>query len=71
MKYAIVKVVNGNFFVDSEGYTNTKAAKPRYFDVCKALNNAEDVETACIKIVDENMLCSDGYEEHINNQVNP
>ena len=69
MKYAIIKVVNGNFFVDSEGYTSVKNAKPQYFDVCKALNAAPDVVTASVKIIDEYQNCQEGYEEIINNEV--
>lgn len=66
MKYAIVKVVNGNYFIHAEGYTDKNAAKVVYHQVCSALWNAEDVQTACIKIVDENLDAVEGYTELIN-----
>lgn len=66
MKYAIVKVINGNYSIHAEGYTDKNAAKVVYHQVCSALWNAEDVQTACIKIVDENLDAVDNYTEFIN-----
>ena len=66
MKYAIVKVVNANYFVHAEGITDVKAAKTQYHQLCASLWNAEDVETAEVRIVDENLDTLDGYKEYIN-----
>ena len=66
MKYAIVKVINGNYSIYAEGYTDKNAAKVVYHQVCSALWNAEDVLTACVKIVDENLDAVEEYKELIN-----
>lgn len=69
MKYAVSKVVNGTFFIQAEGFNSVKEAKTSFFDTCKTLNNAPDVVTASVKIIDEEQNCCGGYEEHINNVV--
>ena len=65
MKYAIVKVINGNFSIDSEGYTSPESAKVQYHGVCRTLWNEPSVETACVMIVDENLDYIPGYKEFI------
>ena len=65
MKYAIYKTINGNFFVDSEGYTSIQSALVNYHDKAKDLWNAPDVITATIAIVDENLDVALGYKERI------
>ena len=65
MKYAIVKVVNGNYSIDAEGFTDPGAAKVSYHGTCQALWNASDVQTACVMIVDENLDVLPGYKEFI------
>ena len=69
MKYAIIKCVNGNYFVDSEGYTDLKSAKTKFHGVCQTLWNAPDVITAEVMIVDENLDCVEGYREFISHTV--
>ena len=66
MKYAVIKVVNGNYSVHAEGITSKNSAKVTYFGLCQTLWNAEDVETAEVRIVDENLDTVDGYKEYIN-----
>lgn len=66
MKYAIVKVINGNYFIHSEGITDVKAAKTQFHQLSASLWNADDVLTAEVKIMDENLDCVDGYKEYIN-----
>lgn len=66
MKYAVIKVVNGNFTVDSEGYTDMNAAKVSYHGLCQALWNASDVQTASVVIVNEKLSILPGYLESIN-----
>jgi len=65
MKMAIIKVINGNFFIDSEGYTDIAAVKTNAHALCSTLWNAPDVITACVRIVDENLGTVDGFNEVI------
>ena len=71
MKYAIVKVVNGNFAVASEHGENKDAAIIAFHQLCASLHNASDVVTSCVKIVDEQLDCVDGYVEVIDRRVMP
>lgn len=66
MKYAIVKVINGNYFIHSEGITEVKAAKTQFHQLCASLWSASDVLTACAFIADENLDVVEGYKENIN-----
>ena len=65
MKMAITKVINGNFSIDSEGYTDIAAVKTNAHALCSALWNAPDVITGCVRIVDENLGTVDGFNEVI------
>ena len=65
MKYAIIKVVNGNYFVHAEGITNLDSAKTQFHGLCQSLWNASDVITAAVKIVDEQLDTVEDYKEII------
>lgn len=65
MKYAIVKVINGYYFIHAEGFTTVEAAKTNYHALCQTLWNAEDVTTAYVMIVDEQLDCVERYKEYI------
>ena len=65
MKYAIIKVVNGNYEVVSEGITSTSAAKTQFHGLCQSLWNAPDVITGAAMIADENLDAVEGYKEFI------
>lgn len=65
MKYAIIKVVNGNYAIHAEGITDLAAAKVSFHGLCQNLWNAPDVVTAKVKIVDENLDTVEGYQEFI------
>jgi len=69
MKYAIIKVSNGNYFIDSEGITDLDKAKVKFHGVCQTLWNAPDVITACVMIADENLDAVKGYKEVISHEV--
>lgn len=71
MKYAIIKVVNGNYSIHAEGITDINSAKVTFHGLCQSLWNAPDVITACVKIIDENLDTVEGYKEFIshNNEV--
>lgn len=65
MKYAIIKVINGNYSVHAEGFTELASAKTSFHGLCQTLWNAPDVITAEVAIVDENLDCAEGYKEFI------
>ena len=69
MKYAIVKVSNGNYFIEAEGFTDLSKAKVKFHEVCQAMWNAPDVTTACVMIADENLDTVEGYKEVIRHEV--
>lgn len=69
MKYAIVKCVNGNYAIHSEGITTVEAAKTQFHGLCQTLWNAPDVITASVMIVNENFEIVEGYVEHIHHEV--
>jgi hypothetical protein len=65
MKYAIEKVINGNYFIHAEGITDVDAAKVQFHGLCQTLWNATDVVTAGVRIMDENLDTVQGYREFI------
>ena len=69
MKYAIVKVINGNYFIHAEGITDLSRAKVQFHGLCQTLWNASDVITAEVKIMDENLDCVEDYKEFIHHEV--
>lgn len=70
MKYAIIKVVNSNYFVHAEGITSVESAKTQYHGLCQTLWNAPDVITATVKIVDERLDTVEDYRESIKHEAN-
>lgn len=71
MKYAILKVINGNFFVHAEGITDLGNAKTIFHGLCQTLWNAPDVESAYVMIADEQLDAAEGYKEYIHHEVVP
>lgn len=69
MKYAIVKVINGNYNIHAEGITDVNNAKTQFHGLCQTLWNASDVITAEVKIMDENLDCVEDYKEFISHPV--
>ena len=69
MKYAIVKCVNGNYFIHAEGITDLANAKTQFHGLCQTLWNAPDVVTAHVMIVDEQLNCVEGYREFIHHEA--
>ena len=53
MKLAIIKVINGNYFIHAEGITSLESAKTQYHGLCQTLWNAPDVLDAHVMIADE------------------
>lgn len=68
MKYAIVKVINGNFSIHAEGFTTLASVKTNYHGLCQTLWNAQDVLKATVMIVDEQMDCVEDYKEFITHE---
>lgn len=71
MNYAIIKVINGNFFIHAEGITDIVVAKTAFHGLCQSLWNAPDVITATVAIVHENLDILGGYKEFIYHEPNP
>lgn len=71
MKYAIIKVINSNYFIHAEGITDINSAKIQFHDLCKTLWDASDVLKATVIIADENLDAVEGYKEvitHLSNE---
>ena len=60
MKYAIQKVINGNFFVHAEGITDIGNAKTIFHGLCQTLWNAPDVLSAYVMIANEQLDAVEG-----------
>lgn len=71
MKYAIIKVINGNFFVHAEGFTDIASAKVTFHGLCQTLWNAPDVTSAYVMIADEQLDAAEGYKEYIHHDPAP
>lgn len=65
MKYAIIKVINGNYFIHSEGITDLAGAKTQFHSLCTALWNEPEVFSAYVEIVNEQLDCVEGYKEYV------
>lgn len=71
MKYAIIKCINGTFSIHAEGFTELNNAKVNYHGLCQTLWNAEDVLTAKVMLVDEQLNCVEDYREFISHEAQP
>ncbi len=71
MKYAIIKVINGNYFIHAEGMTDLASAKTQFHGLCQMLWNAADVLSAYVMIADEQLDCVEGYKEYIHHEPQP
>ena len=69
MKYAVVKCINGNYFIHAEGFTDLAKAKVNYHALCESLWNAKDVITAKVMLTDENLNVVEGYTEFIHHEA--
>ena len=65
MKYAIIEVINGNYFIRAEGITDLASAKTQFFGRCQALWNAQDVISGVVMLVDERLDRVENYKEFI------
>lgn len=68
MKYAIIKVINGNYSIHAEGITDIANAKVSFHGLCQTLWNAPDVVTAMVAIIDENLDVVERYKEFIHHE---
>ena len=69
MKYAIVKIVNGGFSIDSEWNDNLPKAIVKFHSVCGTLWNEATVETATVEIIDNQGDVVQGYKEFVHHEV--
>ena len=65
MTYAIIKTINGSYYVHAEGITDINSAITQWHTLCASLWNASDVEIACAMIVDTNLDVVQGKKEFI------
>ena len=70
MRYAVIKVINGNYSIHAEGFTDPSKAKVNYHGLCQTLWNAPDVIRAEVAIIDENLDHVEGYKELITHEQN-
>lgn len=64
--FAVVKVVNGNYTVESEWPEDQlNQARMNFHEVCKNLWNEQTVKTAVVRLVDRNFLTFTNYVEEI------
>lgn len=69
MKYAVIKVINGNYFIHAEGIQTIENAKVVYHGLCETLWNAQDVISAHVMISDEQLDAVEGYKEYIHHDA--
>ena len=69
--YAIIKCINGNYFIHAEGITDLSNAKNTFHGLCQTLWNAPDVITAHVMIADEQLDPVEGYKEFIHHDPQP
>ena len=69
MKFAIVKVINGNYFIHAEGITDIANAKTQFHGLCQTLWNASDVITAYVMITNEQLEVVERYKEYIHHET--
>ena len=69
MKYAVVKVTDGNYSIHSEGHTDINDARYSFHTYCAALSKDKSFQTATVMIVDENLDCVQDYKEFFSNAV--
>jgi len=71
MKYAILKVINGNFSIHAEGFTALESAKVNFHSLLETLWNAPDVLTAMVMIADEQLDAVEGFKEFVHHEPAP
>lgn len=69
MKYAIIKVINGSWFIHAEGISKLESAKTQFHGLCQTLWNAQDVLSAYVMITDEQLDVVEGYKEFIHHEA--
>lgn len=68
MNFSVVAVVNGNFAIHSEHQDDVPAIV-EYFGYVRTLWNAQDVESAMVAIMDENLDVYKRYKEYIHHDA--
>ena len=60
MKYAVIKIINGNYAVHSEGFTDLNKAKVSYHGFLSALyNDLDGVESFCVMLMNESGMAEE------------
>jgi hypothetical protein len=69
MMYAVIKVVDGNYSVHTEGHTDINDARHSFYSYCAALSKDEGFQTATVMVVDENLDKVEDYKAFFSNVV--
>lgn len=67
MKYAVIRISNNSFKIESEN-TELSVVKDKYYELCRSYNTTPNID-ATIEIVDSNLDAIEGgkYKEHFVN----
>ena len=71
MKYAVIKVTDGNYNIHAEGFTDKDKAFGNFHALCSALWNDTETLSAECAVVDENLDVVEGHKEHIYHEPTP
>lgn len=71
MRYAILKIVNGNFLIHSEHGTDKNAAIMEWHNICRALRNDSETQKAVVKLINDESDLVEGYYEMIKRETAP
>lgn len=72
MKYAVIKVTDGNFNIHGEGWADApEKAKVSYHGLCQSLWNDPNVLNAYAAVIDEQLDVVDGCKEFIHHEPQP
>lgn len=68
MNYAVLRCSNGHFKIESEHpeeekKDNKSAARVAFFQLCAAFENAPDVVTGMVMLIDEQLDCVDNLKQ--------
>ena len=70
MKYAVLRISNGSFKLESPQSEDIKVVKDKYFEIVRSYYAQANID-AVVKIIDGNLDAIEGgkYTEHIHNST--
>ena len=67
MTYSLIQFSDGNYLVPAQ-YSTLESAIVGFHTKAAALHNDKPTKVACLKLVDENLDCVNGYSEFIRHE---